>query len=58
MLIVAASLYLIIRPRDAEKANPDRLVNSSYQGTINSSLFRTAVIFRPANIRNFQGLIL
>jgi hypothetical protein len=56
-LIVAASLYLIIQPSDDEEAHPDQLVISSYQGTINSSVLRTAEIFRPANIRNFQGLI-
>ena len=56
--LIAASLYLIIRSRDAEEADHDRLVISSYQGTINSSVFRTAEIFRPVIIRNFQGLIL
>jgi DNA repair protein RadC len=56
--LIAASLYLIIRPRDGEEAHPDRLVTSSYQGTINSSVFRTAEIFRPAIIRTCQGLML
>ncbi len=31
---------------------------SSYQGTVNSSVMRTAEIFRPAVIRNCPGLIL
>jgi hypothetical protein len=57
-LTVAASLYLIIRTRDGEEARPDRLVISSYQGTINSLVLRTAEIFRTVIIRNFQGLIL